>query len=360
VDYRIIDAHLHPSSSYKPACIDNIDQVFEIMDDNGLDRICMQSVTMWYDWTFQLNPLLLLMKLLRPGRIYAFGGIRFPDPSESGKPFDYDKQARDLIAVGFDGIKLFAKPTVRRTFGESIDNPVFDKLYTWLNDTGTPIMYHIADPETFWDENLIPENFRARGWYYGGGSYPSQRQLFDETEAMLDRYPNLHVILPHFYFHSASLSRLAALLDQHPQLRIDCTPGIEMYYNFSQNIEAARMFFIRYSNRIHFGTDNFGCALGDELDYLSVAKETIRYVRDMLENRNATIYGEPQNGLALPEDVLRKIYAENFLDYLDGDPKLVSVKTAIELTRSCIERASMTEPAHDQLQFVLAKMEALI
>ena len=359
MNYRIIDAHIHPSSSYKPACIDNIRQVFDIMDDNGLDRICMQSVALWYPWTLQLNPMLLLMKLMRPGRVYAFGGIRFPNPNDSGKPFDYAEQAEQLIAAGFDGIKLFAKPTVRRAFGQPIDSPVFDSLYAWLNKTGTPVLIHIADPATFWDAHRIPENFRARGWYYGDGSYPSQRQMFDETEAVLDRFPDLNLVLPHLYFHSDALPRLEYLLNRHPRLRIDCTPGIEMYYNFSQNIESARAFFLQYADRIHFGTDNFGRAIGVELDYLAAAKETIRYLRDMLENRHASIYGEPQNGLALPADVLQHIYADNFLECVGGDPKPVSAKDAIALTEKTMKWAGEEEPAGSQLRLILTALECL-
>ncbi len=359
MDYRIIDAHFHPASSYKPACIDNARQVFEIMDANGLDRVCMQSVTLWYPWTLQLNPLLLLMKLMRPGRVYAFGGIRFPKPSESSSPFNYADQARLLIEAGFDGIKLFAKPTVRREFGQPIDSPVFDTLYAWLNETGTPVLIHIADPETFWDAARIPENFRARGWFYGDGTYSSQQQMFDETEAVLDRFPDLNLVLPHFYFHSNALPRLASLLDRHPRLRLDCTPGIEMYYNFSQNIDAARAFFLRYQNRIQFGTDNFGRALGVELDYLAAAKGIIRYLRDMLENSCATIFGVPQNGLALPPDVLKKVYAENFLDYVGGDPKPVDPNYALTFTEETLACAGLAEPARTQLRLIRAELKHL-
>ncbi len=63
------------------------------------------------------------------------------------------------------------------------------------------------------------------------------------------------MIFAHFFFLSAQLPRLAELFERFPNMHVDLTPGIEMYHNFSRNPQATRDFFLRYQERILFGTD---------------------------------------------------------------------------------------------------------
>lgn len=361
MQYKIIDCHYHPSNANNPSCIEDVEQAFHVMDQLSLDAICLQSITLWYPWAAHLNALELLMKLRRPDRIYAFGGIRYPEINAPDKRSDYAAQAKQLVELGFDGIKMFAKPTVRAEFGEPINSSIYDELYKWLNDTQTPVLFHIADPETFWDANRIPPAFKAKGWFYGNGKYPSQERIFQEFEDVLCRYPTLNIVVPHFYFMSDNLPRLASLFDAYPSLKIDCTPGIEMYYNFSSNAVNARAFFLKYADRILFGTDNYGKSADDNFDYMALASSTIAYVRDMLERPMATIEGTRQNGLSLPEDVLRKIYAENFLAFVGGTPKLVELQKALAFAEETLvfaEQQNYTTSV-EQARIILDQMKAL-
>ena len=59
----------------------------------------------------------------------------------------------------------------------------------------------------------------------------------------------------HFHFLSDFLDRAAALLDRYPNVNFDLAPGIEMLYNFTKRPAEARDFFLKYQDRLVYGTD---------------------------------------------------------------------------------------------------------
>jgi len=111
-----------------------------------------------------------------------------------------------------------------------------------------------------------------------------------------------------------------------------------MYYNFSRDPQPARDFFLKYQDRILFGTDIGAKAL------LSTPQEgiepvesalRIRVVRSLLENEgeyrldvgDGFLFGRfagPYHGLGLPVEVLRKIYAGNFERLAGPRPKALN------------------------------------
>ena len=144
---------------------------------------------------------------------------------------------------------------------------------------------------------------------------------------MLDRHPELRVIFAHFYFLSADMSRAARFLEEHPSVRFDLTPGIEMLYNISMDPEAGREFFTEYADRLIFGTD-----IASDL---SVEEGRIRagIVYRWLETDDTFrvppgadfLLGSPEagviRGMSLPGEVLEKIYRENLVGLAGAEPR---------------------------------------
>ncbi|MCK7495462.1 MAG: amidohydrolase family protein [Comamonadaceae bacterium] len=120
--------------------------------------------------------------------------------------------------------------------------------------SGLPILWHVNDPEEFWDAEKIPSWAKSRGWFYGSDTINNEVQ-YTQVLNVLERHPNLKIIFAHFFFMSAQLPRLADLLDRYPRICIDLTPGIEMYVNLSKQPEKTRAFFEKYQDRILYGTD---------------------------------------------------------------------------------------------------------
>ena len=120
-------------------------------------------------------------------------------------------------------------------------------------------------------------------------------------------------------------------MDSYPNVRIDLTPGIELYYNLSAQGDAARQFIERYQNRIIYGTDMGARALIRKEDVpLSIeeCRSRVKLIRDFLETKGDYLLTEDgyyvverepviMHGLGLSEEVLNKIYQQNFLDFIN-------------------------------------------
>jgi hypothetical protein len=172
----------------------------------------------------------------------------------------------------------------------------------------------VADPDEFWNAEGCPDWARQAGWDYSDGSYPSKEDLYAEIDHILKRHPTLRITFAHFYFLSAQLDRAARFLDAHPTVRFDLAPHIGMYQDFSRQPMEARQFFLRYQDRIIYGTD---------LDTRTLARgessrKYMRFipwlVRSCLEMNGVftTTSGSSYQGLGLPMEVLEKIYHANF------------------------------------------------
>jgi predicted TIM-barrel fold metal-dependent hydrolase len=342
--------------------VDGFPQMMEIADAAGLDRITVLSVAMTGDTSLNQNCVGLLAKALHPGRVYSFGCLWHPRTGTVQDPRSYEEQARVLIAAGCDGMKMLeGKPTERKALEEPLDSPDYDGYYAYLESEGIPVLYHVADPETFWDPNA-PKEIREGPWFYGAGGYPSKEQIYQEVEHVLEKFPGLRVVFAHFYFLSADLDRAEAFLDRWPNVSLDLTPGGEMYWNFSSDPERWRESFIRYQDRILFGTDNMaGRGVYEMSAEDGIAK--IRAMRRFLETSEGFQWlGGEQRGLGLERDVLAKIYGGNFDRFAGERPKAVDVGRTIDecarvinLARTSPEKAQIMP----ELELIARKLQEL-
>ena len=77
-------------------------------------------------------------------------------------------------------------------------------------------------------------------------TFVNNEEQYRQMEAILKRHPKIKFIFAHMYFMSAQLPRLAALLDQYPNMMVDITLGLDIYVNLSKNTEEAKAFFEKY------------------------------------------------------------------------------------------------------------------
>lgn len=257
-----------------------------------------------------------LAKALYPDRCYAFAGLHYSLPAVAPKQIDLGGQAKTLFEIGFDGFKMIeGKPSVREQLGVALDDPVYDEYYSFLESEALPLVFHVADP-------------------WSGGEPPEAiARVYSEAENVLQRFPGLHIIFAHFYFMGHHLDRAAELLETYPSICFDLTPGPGMYTHFSVNPEKSREFFIRYQDRIVFGTDNHGEARsfgpGAPLEYWPVFKMIA--MRTFLEtDRTFTAWHNELHGIALERDVLEKIYHGNFVRLAGASPKKLDIGLTLQ------------------------------
>jgi predicted TIM-barrel fold metal-dependent hydrolase len=147
------------------------------------------------------------------------------------------------------------------------------------------------------------------------------------------------VIFAHFYFLSADLPRAGAFFDAHENVCFDLAPGIEFLYNMSKDADATREFFITYADRIVFGTDI--CSNHTDPEAITRSGIVTQWLATDEQYRVPPdahfLLGKPEDGeiigLALPEDVLEKIYGRNFKRICGKSPRRFDITKAEEECR---------------------------
>jgi predicted TIM-barrel fold metal-dependent hydrolase len=305
----IIDGHVH---FIHP---EYLEAMLALLDESGCARanlVCMPNP----DGSTH-NPAALYFKDRFPERVFISAALEYApalaDPARA--PGILAAQIRTLKSRGFDGLKLIeGKPEVRKLLPHALDGPLYEEMWAALEHEQLPVVFHIADPDEFWDAEACPDWARQSGWDYSDGSFPSKEDLYTEVDHILARHPSLKITFAHFYFLSKDFDRAGRFLDAHPAVSFDLTPNPDMYHDFSRQPDETRRFFIKYQDRIIYGTDlDTRPLLRGESGY-NFMRFIPWLVRSSLETNGefTTENGTCYHGLGLPVEVLKKIYYANF------------------------------------------------
>jgi hypothetical protein len=346
----IVDGHVHPGGPGSDAAL------LSLCEATGIDKMALVAIQNPEAGAGLPGP--LYAKARHPERFYVFAGLnhagfRGHDPIRAAPNWDrvpgfqsLAEQAEAFVAMGCDGIKMIeGKPTSRQRMDVPVTDPYFADYWSRVEELGLPIVWHVNDPEEFWDPDRIPGWARERNWGYGPGDVQKE-ELYAEVDEVLRRHPKLNVIFAHFYFLSADLPRATRFLDEHSNVCFDLAPGVEMLYNISRDPEAGREFFLRHASRIVFGTD-LSAGMSDEPGIFR-AGIVFRWLEGDDEFRMPDgadfLLGPPEDGivrgLSLPDDALAAIYRGNLTRLAGPQPKPLNLPRVIE---ECNRLASIAE-----------------
>lgn len=267
--------------------------------------------------------------------VYVFGGIDRKiyhlEREEMGEALL--READRLMELGCTGIKMLeGKPNERKAHPiPDFDCGVWEAYWSALEERQIPVYMHVNDPEDFWDESRVSEFAKKAGWFYDK-SYVNNEDQYRQMMTVLKRHPKLRILFPHFFFMSAQLERISKILDSCPQVRIDVTPGIELYYNLSERQEEAVKFFEKYQDRICFGTDigaraviredNVELSLEESASRMKLITRFLEQKGDYILHPDGYYVAGDQDrlmhGLGLPAEILEKIYEKNFLSFIQA------------------------------------------
>jgi predicted TIM-barrel fold metal-dependent hydrolase len=344
-DIPIIDCHVHAEKTKGISVLEGFWQRYRI-DTMNILATCSYS-----EKRVANNAVCLLFKLRHPGKAFGFGSLFYPP---SGTPTDEKElleQAQWLMSLGFDGMKMLdGKPDNRKRIGIPLDSPVYDLYFNYLEDNKLPLLYHVNDPAIFWDKEKIPPRIIELGWAYLDDSFVSKDGIYHEIDGILLKHPGLQVIFAHFYFmDDESIERASAILERYPNVSFDVTPGL-LFKSFALDLDGWRNFFIKYQDRILFGTDN---------DY-GISKELIYAIRTVLETDNEIEFWNTElHGMKLERSVLEKIYGANFRRYAGASPRQVEAAQVIEECNRITRRAQISPLKDSLLQDVQDVMDVL-
>ncbi|MFH1068258.1 MAG: amidohydrolase family protein, partial [Candidatus Glassbacteria bacterium] len=209
------------------------------------------------------------------------------------------------------------------------DNPVLDPVYDHLARLGKPLIAHLAEPIMAW-QPLAPGDKTSYyathpEWhFYGRKDMPTWEQIIQARDHVLEKHPDLIFIGAHLGSLEHNVDEVAKRLDRYPKFFVEI--GGRVPFLMKQPKEKVRAFFIRYQDRIMYGTDI--ARLPGESPLLFKAQrekyfagELERYLRDyryLALDEKISSRGESVEGLGLPKEVLEKVYSRNAIRIVPG------------------------------------------
>jgi predicted TIM-barrel fold metal-dependent hydrolase len=287
--YKIVNAHDHLQS------VAVADRLLRAMDDLsvaktvilGGSRRTTQGLNNEFVDEEINNAAMLEAARLYPERFVPFVTLN-PD-----RP-DKLELLKRWIRLGAKGLKLYSGHGEFHTRPLNVRDML--EVYAYCEDHNVPILFHV-----------------------NGGRYLA------EFEPILQSFPNLQIICPHFCLLGNSPRTFHRMMDTYHQLWTDISFGVPQFMNdgldrVSAKPERYREYVMAYPDRMLWGsdvvvtrhrrkdtrfiTDVFRAYFG------MLSRETYRYQAYDAEYHR--IEQRDRNGLALPPDVLRMIYETNF------------------------------------------------
>jgi len=203
------------------------------------------------------------------------------------------------------------------------DDPRLEPIYQDIAAHGKTLIAHLAEPDSCWQPpnknspdysyyNEHPE------WYmYKQPDHPRKATIIQARDHMLEENPKLRVVGAHLGSLETNLDEIGRRFDRYPNFAVDV--AARTVYLTIQPREKVRQFLIEYQDRILYGTD---LSLYDLQNTEKAEKAWEKqYATDwaffssdaMLEYR-----GRKVQGLALPSQMLRKLYHDNAVRWIHG------------------------------------------
>jgi predicted TIM-barrel fold metal-dependent hydrolase len=250
------------------------------------------------------------------GRFATFCNVDWAAMGEPGWTERATAALEADLRAGARGLKIFKELglRVRDTHGQLVmpDDERLAPLWDKAGELGAPVLIHVADPVAFfrpldrlnerWDEL-----HRHPDWHFYGPEFPSFEELIASLYRLIEAHPRTNFITAHVGCYPENLGFVSQMMDRYPNFHTDISARIA---ELGRAPYSAREWFIKYADRILFGTDARPtmAMYQTHFRFLETADEHFDYAP------GAAI--PPQGrwkiyGVYLPDDVLRKVYHEN-------------------------------------------------
>ncbi len=327
----VIDAHNHLWGS------SNIDGIVKTMDEVGIVSYCDLTANIRIEFSgggYRISPANIEDFFNNctkpyPGRFYCFTMSNFASPVD--KPlFEDDKHfvnectatLKEHARLGAKGLKILKELGLhyRDKKGKLIncDDKRLAPIWEEAALLKMPVLIHQADPAGFF-EPITPENehydslIKYPAWSFANPKFPRKKELLKRRDNLVKQHPDTIFILPHFANYAEDIRYVSDLLDKNPNVYIDFSARLD---ELGRQPYTTREFFIKYQDRILFGTD----MPANIPTSLEMYKTYFRFLETFDESFYAPDYDGtfdrarwPICGIGLPEEVLKKIYHENVL-----------------------------------------------
>lgn len=273
-----------------------------------------------------------------PERIFlctAFDPFRINEPNFAEEAID---QLKRDIGAGALMVKVWkvVGMEVRDQKGDyvQIDDPRFQPIWDFLAKEDIPVLAHIGEPRAAW-QPLDPESPHY-GYYKDHPEYhaykhpeiPSWETIMAARDHWLENNPDLTVIGAHLGSMAYDVEEVAKRLDAYPNFYVDTAARFGDLFN--QSSEKVRSFFLKYQDRIIYGTDLGIAVPEDSVSEATTESEQAR-MKEMLSRHWRYLTGRDSlysdsptasldttmQSLNLPLEAVEKVYYGNAARVLD-------------------------------------------
>ena len=289
-------------------------QMIKAMDERGVKR----AVNLSGGWGEQLDQILEKFYRFAPQRFVIFCS---PDFSRIDEPNFGQTMAtflEDARAKGAAGVKIHKSLglRIRDQSGQlvPVDDRRLDPIWAKAGALKMPVLIHTADPVAFFQPaDGLNERWmqlkRHPDWSFYGSEFPARGNLLAQRDRVIQRHPGTNFIGAHVGNSAEDLKAIGTLLERYPNLYVDISGRVA---ELGRQPYSARKFFLKYQDRILFGTDRYP-------GRPSQPRYRIYYRFLETEDEYFDYYDHPFPptgewkiyGIHLPDEVLKKVYHEN-------------------------------------------------
>ncbi len=310
--FPVIDIHSHQPTPITP---EQFDKVVQGMDANNL-RILVNLSGGYGDRLRQ--GLDAIAKSPHRDRMVLFANVNFEGVGTPGWSQEAAAQLAGDIKAGARGLKIFKDLglRIRKADGSrlKVDDPDLDPVWDVCGRLGVPVLIHTAEPQEFF-ETIDVKNERwlelalFKDRRYPAGEFPRFEELLAERDRMFRKHPKTQFIGAHFAYRGNDLAKAQEMLDTMPNVHLEVAAILA---ELGRQPRAAHDFFVKNQDRVLFGKDSFQ---PDEFPYYWRTFETGDEYFDYYRDYHAfwKLYG-----MALPDEVLKKLYYKNALALVPG------------------------------------------
>jgi len=313
--YPVIDAHNHTGNEFGGGwCRRPVSELEDVLDAAHVTHF----VDLDGGWGEDiLKHRLDKFKAVIPDRYLVFAGVNWAAWPEKGDNFGEwaAGRLREQYRWGAQGLKIWKLLGLHVCDDQDrlvpIDDSRLDPLWETAAELNLPVLIHVADPVAFFDPiNQYNERWEElhvhADWQFTSPPFPPFMSIMKQMANLIHRHQETTFIGAHIGCYAENLSWVGDLLDECPNFCVDISARLA---EIGRQPYTARRFFLKYADRILFGTDSPARVDSYRLHYrfLETDDEYFDYDLESPPSQGRwKIYG-----LHLPDDVLEKIYCLN-------------------------------------------------
>ncbi len=308
--FPVIDVHNHLGSGTKFLSPERVQRYLNELDAAGVKTV-VNLDGMWDD---ALKETIAALDKAHPGRFLTFAQLNFEGIDDPNWGQREAKRLEESFKAGARGLKFHKLLGLRYRYSDGrlmqIDDPKLDPVWEVCAKHNKPALIHVGDPAAFFTPL---DRFNERwhelnehpNWLFYGEQFPKREEILAALHRTITKHPKTTFVNTHFGNNAEDLKAVAQQLDALPNMYIDFDARIS---ELGRQPYAARRFFIKYQDRIMFGTDT------------TPRREAYRIYYRFLETDDEYFDCSASHhlqgfwmiyGIHLPREVLEKIYYRN-------------------------------------------------